>query len=301
MYFKLSKAFLEQINKEDLLDRFPRLGLDKRKKKEEVVSQVLASFADVKQLGPCDAWILICPYCRADGTLATPQKYKVTPRFCVHCGRTSAFAAFEGNLKKTNQLSVLASKMNRKEERETKDVLLEQALVIVITGLEVLMREVYSLIYDHKHVILGQSIFDDVYSRSRNEFLNLGSAARRLRQVTSLGIKDTLSKDRYTFLSRMYSARHIIIHNCSIKDRDFLSQTGDPNSELRKPLRLKIPDIHKLISVAREFARTVNQEMRRAMLEFQHERFRLIRELRGGTKKQTMSSNFGTSETNAKI
>ena len=78
-----------------------------------------------------------------------------------------------------------------------------------------LMPEAYSLIYDHHHVVLGKSVFEDICSRKRNEFLNLGSVSRWLRKITFWDIRRELTSTEYKFLSQMFSARHIIIHNCN--------------------------------------------------------------------------------------
>lgn len=289
MYFELKKTFLEKCTKADLIDLFPHLDFSKSTSRNKIVQAIVKNYSHSDGLGACTPWIRICPYCRSQGYLLVPKRSKATPRFCIRCGRTSPLDALESSLHKTTQLVILASKMNRKEERATKDVLLEQALVSVITGLEVLMRETYSLIYDHRHVVMGRPIFEDIYAQMRNEFLNLGSASRWLRKVTGLNIKNELPTDDYNFLSRMYSARHIIVHNSSIKDRDFLSQTGEPDSQLNSPLRLKVPDARKLIRISRRLGRQVDQKLRDSVLAYQHDRLSLARAVEHPRKERRNS------------
>lgn len=281
MYFKINKGFLQKNTKENLVYLFAGFGFSRNLSKKEIISHVFSRLAHYN----CNGWICFCPYCRNGFLLVGAKRLGGNPRFCMGCGKTSPLHAFDNNTEKTKQLLVLASKMNRKDERTTKDVLVQQALITVITGLEVLMREAYSLIYDHHHVVLGKSVFEDIYSRTRNEFLNLGSASRWLRKVTSLDIRRELTNTEYKFLSRMFSARHIIIHNCSIKDRDFLSQTGEPDSELNKPLQLKVPQVRKLISVSKKLVNKINEEMRQTILNCQNDRIRLIYSIRGPQSK----------------
>jgi uncharacterized protein YbaR (Trm112 family) len=288
MYFKINNTFLTKRTKEDLLWLFRDFGLTKAMPKTQMVRQILKASTHIKNIGPCDSWIIVCPYCRTQLFVASSKKEPMNPRFCAGCGKASPLHAFEANLGKTSQLVILSSKMNRKEEKDTKNVLLEQALVTVITGLEVLMREVYSLIYDHRHVVIGRSIFYDIYSRTRNEFLNLGSASKWLRKVSDLNLKKEISEGDYKFLSRAFSARHIVVHNCSVKDKDFLSQTGEPDTELNKPLKLNVKYLRKLISVSRKLARVVVQELHSVLLQYQHERLDTIRTLQR-TRKQKKS------------
>jgi len=298
MYFRINKSFLNERIKADLLSLFRHLQLSDERNKQQLIRDILLKLSHDERLGNCIAWFCICPYCRGNGFLILPAQFaSSTMRFCTQCGKTSPSDAFNNTVTKTSQLALLASKMNRKEEKGTKSVLLEQALVSVITGLEVLMREVYAIIYDHQHVIFGHSVFDDTYARTRNEFLNLGSASRWINIVTNLNIKKQLAGHDYSFLSRMYSARHIVVHNCSIKDRDFLSQTGEPDTELNKPLLLIVSHIRKLIAVAKRLARLFDQELRSALLVHHHENLTLVRQFTKETRLQKSQISIGLPDT----
>lgn len=191
------------------------------------------------------------------------------PLFCITCGRTTAFEAFSNTLGKIEQLIVLASRMIRKSETPIKTVLLEQGVVAIISSMEILMRESYSIAYDHKHVVMGQSVYNDTYARSRNEFLNLGSANRWLKRILALDLKSILSETDYGFLSRMYSDRHIIVHNSSIKDKQYLSQTAEPESQLRQPLVLKVGDVRKLVRISIAVGRKIATKLAKSLMSFQ--------------------------------
>lgn len=279
MYFKITKSLLQTWSKPDLIDLFEYLGVDCRQPKTALIDSIYRACSHDRKLGQCTTWRRICPYCRGQSFLCASSTLR-NPRFCMSCGKTSPLYALESSLDRTSQLVILASKMNRKAELSTKEVLLDQSLVTVITALEVLMREVYALIYDHQHVVLGKPVFGDIYARTRNEFLNLGSASKWLSKVTSLKLKESLSEGDYKFLSSMYSARHIIVHNSSTKDKDYLSQTGEPESELNKRLKLRVPDIQNLIRISKSLAGAIDQELRDAILDFQQEQLSLVRNIR---------------------
>lgn len=276
IYYLVNKTLLEKMSKHELLTRFSTPKNKSQHTKAKLIKNILDYYSKDKQLVETAAWIGVCPYCRSEVLLVAPRRMFSNPKFCGSCGKTYPFYAFERNLRKTEQLVLLASKMNLKSEVISKNVLLEQGLVTVMTSFEVLLRDVYSIIYDHRHVIFGKSLYDEIYSSTRNEFLNLGSASKWIRKVSSINIKQELSLEKYKFLARMYSARHIIIHNCSTKDKDFLSQTGDSHKELNKPLNLKLAEVRKTISISRQLAKRLDQALRHSLFDYLSERDNII-------------------------
>ncbi len=281
MYFKLTRTFLEGRTKDDLVDMFGHLDISSKLTKTALVTEILNHFSKSTQLG-MQPWGTICCFCRKEVYFAGTG----LPRYCPGCARTSPKLAHKAQLERATHLVALASQNMKDKQRQIKDVLLEQAVVVVITGLEVLMHEAYSLVYDHQHVTMGTSIYDDTYARTRSEFLNLGMASRGLRKLTSLNIKERLLANDYKFLSRMYSARHIIVHNASSKDRDFLSQTGDPESELGRPLLLCNADLRSLIKLARLVACQIDEELCKIIFDCHHDRLSISRLIRKKTEHQ---------------
>ena len=275
MYYKLTRKYLEGRIKEDLIDMFWKLGISAKLTKTAITNTILNSLSKSIKHG-MKTWGMICCFCRRELYLSGSG----IPRYCPWCARTSPKLAHEAQMERATILISLASQYTKYKQRQIKDVLLEQAVVVMITGLEVLMREVYSLVYDHQHVAIGHSIYEDIYARTRNEFLNLGMASRGICKVTNLNIKKILSINDYKFLSRMYSARHIIVHNSSLKDRDFLSQTGDLESELGHHLILYNRDLRRLIKLARFVARRIDGELYRIIIACHHDRLSVLRLLR---------------------
>jgi hypothetical protein len=271
MYVQITKSLLTSWPKPNLLTKFNDLGLNAKQKKAEIVELVMKAMTTDDKLNKCKAWFLICPFCRKHANLKVRDTRPMNPKFCVMCGRTTPYNAFCCSLSKTEELIILASKMNQKNEKETKTILLEQCVVAIITGIEVLMREAYSIAYDHKHVVMGNSVYEDTYTRTRNEFLNLGSANRWLIKILELDLRKIIKEDAFKFLSRMYSARHIIVHNSSIKDREFISQTGDPETELKKHLQLNVHELRKLAKIALSVGRRIDSKLEDVIISFQQE------------------------------
>jgi hypothetical protein len=257
--------------------------------KKELVSVILSRYLTVKKLGPVNLYLSVCEYCRADYVLGTPTEIATIPVYCVSCGRTSPYKAFQSNLERTALLISIASKMKKGREKVSKAILLEQALVTVITSFEVLLRDIYSLVLDHKHVIFGESIYPRIYDSTRNEFLGLGSANSKFKKEVGLNIKEKLGQVNYSFLSKMYSARHIIVHNCSIKDKDYISQTGEAPQNLNQKLSVSMKDLKKIMSIARRVGALAEGKLKEQILDYHRKQTDLIVALSDNTTPSNKS------------
>jgi hypothetical protein len=276
MYVKITRSFLESRPKKHLLKMF-RLGPQSAQlSKKELVSEILSRHFTHKKLGAMSLFLSVCEYCRADYMLGTSSIRTTSPIYCVSCGRTSPYRAFQRNLERTALLMSIGSSMRKSDEKSSKAILLEQALVTVITSFEVFLRDVYSLVVDHKHVIFGESIYARIYDSTRNEFLGLGTATSKFKKEVGLNLKEKLGQSNYSFLSKMYSARHIIVHNCSIKDKDYISQTGEEPQELNKKLSVSMRDLDKLMSLAKKVGILAEGKLRERILAYHRMRTDLI-------------------------
>ncbi len=137
-----------------------------------------------------------------------------------------------------------------------------------ITSFEILLRDVYSLIVDHRHVIYGESIYSRIYDSTRNEFLGLGAANSKFKREVGLNIKARLGQTNYAFLSRLYSARHIIVHNCSVIDKDYISQTGADPKNLNTKLLITLKDLRKLLSVVKRVGAMADRALLKCILDY---------------------------------
>jgi len=270
MYFKITKSFLKSYSKEHIISSFSVSSDSKKKSKKRLIDEIIQKDSSHPELGPLSAWLFICPFCRAEGKLSAPRATtKREPTHCVVCGKTSPLHSLLKNLQNTEALLSLASKMNLKAERNVKSALTEQGLVTVITGLEVFMRQTYSLIYDLHHVVFGKSLYFDVYPKTRSDFLNLGAATNQIRKEASFNLRKEITLGRYKFLSDMYSARHIIVHNSSIKDKEYINQTDATEGDLGKQLKLTIPEVRRAKSIATEVGKKLDRKLRETILGYQ--------------------------------
>lgn len=272
MYFKITKSFLQSFSKEHIVSTFALSPSPKKKPKYRLIDEIIEKYSSDKKGNSLTPWFSVCPFCRREGKLFASRTDAEKPIYCVFCGKTTPVHSFEKNLQNTDALLILASKMNLKSERNVKSVLTEQGLITIITSLEVLMRQTYSLIYDLQHVVFGKSLFSEIYPRTRSAFLNLGSAITQIRKLTSFDLKKEIAEARYKFLSHMYSTRHIIIHNSSLKDKEFINQTNSTQGDLGKSLKLTIPEVRRAKSIATVISKKLDLKLRETILGYQKQK-----------------------------
>jgi len=123
MYFKITKCLLQSYSKEHIISSFSLAADFKKKPKRQLIDEVIEEHSSHPEAGPMTPWLIICPFCRAEGKLLTPVTRKGKPTFCVSCGKTSPLHTLETSLQNTDALLTLASKMNLKAERNVKSVL----------------------------------------------------------------------------------------------------------------------------------------------------------------------------------
>jgi len=277
MYIRLTRSYLMSKKKDVIQVMFAIPSRFHRHNKTKLINEILSCLRKDEDLKKCNPYVCICEYCRERRFLGIPRTTKSEPRFCMCCGKSSPSVTFHSNLRRAEELIKLGAKMILKKEQFIKRTLLEQSLVALMASFEIFVREVYSLTIDFSHVVYGQSIYDRVYSDTRNQFLNLGNVNKHLKKDASINLKRELTEDSYKFLSKMYSARHIILHNCSAKDKDYISQTGEDIKELNKELELKVLDLRRLISIIKKVAKLLNDELKNVLFKYEADTFEVYK------------------------
>lgn len=288
MYYKATKAFLSSFPKSYLLEMFKRLKVSDNQTKKNIISK-LTSFKTKDKDGnlvPLQTYYHVCAHCKATYSLFKKAEERASFKFCGMCGKTSPFYAFYNNINRTNQLMAIARMDIRGTNSDIRSVLLEQSLVTVITSIEILLRETYALFYDLDHVIFGKSIFYETYTKSRNEFLNLGNANSKIKAISGIDLKNTVGADNFKFIGTMYSARHVIIHNCSIRDKEYLSQTGEPIEELNKQITISLSNLEELLAIAGKIAKILDSGLKLKLLENHRQFLKLKLELSNSVPKK---------------
>lgn len=272
MYIKITKTYLRELENKDICAIFQYPSTNLKLTKENLIARATKKPSTIskKDRANYGIYVLICEFCRKSGVLYTAAgKIKNTkPHACVFCGRIAPWMAFEYNLAKCTELLKLASQKGPAREKVARETLIEQALVSFITNLEIYLRTTYALNIDLDHVVYGKSIYEMIYKETRNQFLNMGAINKQLKNAFSIDLKRELGNETFIFLSKMYSARHIIVHNGGIKDKEYISQTGEDFTELKKSILIRIGEVRTLISDAKKIVKKVDTKLNRVLVQY---------------------------------
>lgn len=272
MYIKITKTFLRELEKKDICALFQYHPSKLKLTKESLIDVSIEKPSNIlqKDWKQYEIYVLVCEFCRTSGILHTAVRkmHKTRPNACVFCGKVAPWAVFNYNLEKCNELLKIANKKNMKSEKVARETLIEQALVSFITNLEIYLRTTHALSIDFDHVIYGKSIFDRVYNETRNQFLNVGAISKQLKNSFSIDLKKELDNTTFKFLSKMYSTRHIIVHNSGIKDKEYINQTDEDVTELKKRVSIQIGDVRTLISNTKKIIKKIDAELNNALVQY---------------------------------
>jgi hypothetical protein len=263
MYFIITKSFLNSHSKEFLITAFNLTKNSIHKTKKELVDKIYSeSTQNSPKRGNTISALSLCEYCRNIKVLKHPARNgKNRFNYCTQCGRMSPNKVFLKNIERTTSLIRLASKMINKNEKSDKAILLEQSIVSLATSVEILLRETYSLIYDLKHVIIGESIYSNIYAETKNDFTNLGFAVNRFKKLCNVNLKNELQDRHYKLLTGLFAKRHCIVHNNGVKDSEYVSQMAEDKVEIGKELKLTVVQNRKFFTALNQLKYVLEKKL----------------------------------------
>lgn len=188
-----------------------------------------------------------CPSCNAKAFLSTGLKM---PNNCALCGFSSPHYQIETTIKKIDILI----KISEKESDEiVKRILLEQAIVISATGIEIFLRHIYATILNLRYIQRNKNLYNRFYEDSRNSFINIGQALKTFKKDLNVDIKKYLKDNTKKTLNILMLKRNVIIHNSGYIDQIFLNQSGLKKSKGFKIISISLPEIRNYLRVFKEF------------------------------------------------
>lgn len=225
-----------------------------------------------------------CPYCNNGGLFSTSFADSTSqPTTCVFCGETNPYYKIMQSLDKTKvlyQLSIFVESGDGDivDEHATR-VLQEQCLVTIATGIEVFLRDIYSLTLNLKYIKDEKTLYIRFYQDSRNEFINIGRAVKKFKKDLDIDLKIILEEDTLKKLNLLMLKRNVIVHNIGLIDKTFLEQSG-LQYELKTPVPISPEEIDAYFSVIEVVVQGIiesfNQEFRTAMLRRMESFFKRI-------------------------
>ncbi|MBU7025314.1 MAG: hypothetical protein HXS48_00115 [Theionarchaea archaeon] len=274
MYFACDRKNLSRLSKESLEHVLTRYFSSEESKPSEYPNSSRGSIniADIFEhieTSDYNYYFLRCPYCRNEGLFSTGKEAIVKrgePFVCIFCGETDPIYKVKACIEKVMTIQDLIVKLQRKNEKahESKKlnrILLEQCLVLLSTGLEIFLRDIYCIIMNLRFVKENKSLYFKFYSDTRNDFTNFGKSISIYRRDLSIDIRSILTSDERKVMNILVNKRHLIVHNNGIVDKIFLDQTGldlkvkDPVSIEQEEISDSIKIISKLIKKIAEYYR----------------------------------------------
>jgi len=151
----------------------------------------------------CDCFIRMCPYCTvlvAFLCSGIDDNNGRTPHACAHCGETTPYDKCKQSIRKAKILYDLsvssASKEEPGEKREEDRVLQEQCIVVLASGIEVFLREVYGICMDLAYVKPEFSLYAKFNSGAQNDRVLLGEVVDRFKTELKMDLSEILGTDR---------------------------------------------------------------------------------------------------------
>ena len=225
-------------------------------------------------------FLISCPLCRFDRHVSwsscnTGEGYA---RACWRCGAVNPKATLDTRLNDSILLDKLSTRLTATNQNDlrTKDLLIEQSLVLIISGLEEFLKDIYLVMMNIKYVHPDQSLTSYFESEVRNDFVNIGKATDRMKEV-DIDLRSIAGVQRWKEIQKAGLIRNIIVHNSSRMDKSFISQRKFPPEEfviLGEKFEVGTDLTSFLRGIARQIGREVMRRCEPRMLDYLESRLR---------------------------
>lgn len=181
----------------------------------------------------CSIFIRLCPYCNKFTLLSIPDKRTSKfgdPKVCVICGETNPFDKILLSSEKSGILYSLsafcAAGDGTPEDIRNVRTLMEQSIVVMATGLEIFLRDIYSSGMNIKFVKSKHSLFAKFSNESKNDFINIDKTVKKFKTGLDIDLKTVLDEKDIKKINELFLKRNAIVHNNGFADNIFKSQSG---------------------------------------------------------------------------
>lgn len=201
-----------------------------------------------------DWYFCKCQYCRKLTSSISVTGEEDVMSFCIWCGEGDAFFKIGRSIEKVQIIiGILKEGVPRGET-----ILKEQVIVLLATGFEIFMKDVYATLLNIRYVRDHVSLYDRFSSESRNDFVNFGKAIEKFRKDLGIDLKKELTNSERKSMNLLLCKRHVIVHNNGFIDSTFIKQTG---LDLTKGdyVPLGLDEISKFIGIMKKIINIVGR------------------------------------------
>jgi hypothetical protein len=202
-----------------------------------------------------DCFIRMCPYCTvlvAFLRSGIDDNNGRMPQVCAHCGETTPYDKYKQSIRRAKILCDLsvssASKGEPGEKKKEERVLQEQCIVVLASGIEVFLRELYGICMDLAYVKPEFSLYAKFNTGAQHDRVLLGDVIDLFKTELKMDLSEILGNDRIKKLHILMLKRDAIVYKNSHADTIFLNNSG-----IQGKVGSRIPISHSEVS---DFIRT---------------------------------------------
>lgn len=200
-------------------------------------------------------YLRLCPYCNGFFLLSMSEGVAdelVFPSRCVICGESNPFEKIQESFGKADTLYGLsvfcACGDDDEDDIKNERTLLEQTIVVLATGFEIFMRDLFCSGMNLKFVKNGRSLFSKFSVETKNDFINIGKATEKFKKELDIDLKTVFSKDEIGKIKILLLKRNVIVHNNGFVDTQFKNQSG-MECQIGQPIHINAEEVSEYISI----------------------------------------------------
>lgn len=224
-YIFLDEEFLKHLSeskREKVINEMYSMYLFSLSKNSNAVSKMryLESLKRVK----VKAFYTFCPFCKNNymiGLFGTLNDMSDSS-YCVLCGESNIYNKAMNGLNKVSNLINVTNKLSGLTDQNTINDLNQQIVVLIISTLEVYLRDYYKTYLNMKIIKSGHSEIERFEKDSKNDFMNIDKANERFKKELYIDLKEIIGNKRYNDMKELSAYRNIIVHNNGQCDKKFI-------------------------------------------------------------------------------
>lgn len=213
-----------------------------------------------------------CPYCKKSSMVLKIPFHSSKERYdygghCGFCGEVDFYEKGYAALDKAHNLLKLYNDQESMSEDTNyiQRVLLEQCVVILASSLEVFLKDAYSVGMNLFIIKPTVNKIDDFRKSTQNDFINIGKTIENFKQL-NINIKELIDEESRKNVNIIFKKRHVIVHNNSIADNAYISQTND-SVKIGDPISISVQEVERYFNYVEQFFDVIGNKVEELYVE----------------------------------
>lgn len=199
-----------------------------------------------------------CPYCKKTSLTLLRSRTKeshTSGTYCSFCGQMAIIEKLDQTINKVQTIRDLYIELENEElntfdlrkhrNSSMKSVLLEQMTVLLATGVEVFLKDIYASILNLTLIKSGRTEFERFLKEKKNSFMNVNKIISGYKEL-GIDLKNEIDVDKRKALNVMFNRRHVIIHNSCFADKEYINSNNE-NLRLGDKITITVDDVDSYV------------------------------------------------------